>query len=512
MKKLSKLDTRFNLEMSGDTKLYMVSAKQGDKATRYVIAKLLNDGAEYVIPENAIVVVNVKKPDGKRVYNTCSASGSEVTIELTNQILAASGTAYCDVEVRTADDEQVITSASFTIEIEESMRSDSAILSSNEYTELERREKLRQEAEEHRQQNEGLRQEAEEQRQRNEASRQTAEGQRQQNEALRQEAEEQRQRNETSRQTAEGQRQQNEASRQTAERQRQQNVIQAIEDVNKASENCRKVTERAENALQSQEQLEETLHTAIEIQQSVEKDKEEIRANYGSCSTVAATAAKVVACTGFALATGSEMTVKFTVTNTAANPTLNVNGTGAKPIYYRGAAIAAGYLAANRTYIFRYNGTQYELVGDLDTNTTYSAATQSANGLMSAADKKKLDGVAEGANAYTHPNSGATAGTYRSVTVNAQGHVTGGSNPTVTVAQGGTGATTAEQARTNLGAAAASHTHSYAGSSSAGGTATKALGDSDGAQINTTYRKKSEGSIVKIQASAPSDTTALWVS
>lgn len=52
---------------------------------------------------------------------------------------------------------------------------------------------------------------------------------------------------------------------------------------------------------------------------------------------------------------------------------------------------------------------------------------------------------------YTHPNSGVTAGTYRSVTVNAQGHVTAGSNPTITVAQGGTGATTAAQARTNLG-------------------------------------------------------------
>lgn len=31
--------------------------------------------------------------------------------------------------------------------------------------------------------------------------------------------------------------------------------------------------------------------------------------------------------------------------------------------------------------------------------------------------------------AYTHPNSGVTAGTYDKVTVNAQGHVTGGSNP-----------------------------------------------------------------------------------
>lgn len=40
-----------------------------------------------------------------------------------------------------------------------------------------------------------------------------------------------------------------------------------------------------------------------------------------------------------------------------------------------------------------------------DNNTTYSAASQSAAGLMSAADKKKLDGIAAGANNYTHPNT-----------------------------------------------------------------------------------------------------------
>lgn len=91
--------------------------------------------------------------------------------------------------------------------------------------------------------------------------------------------------------------------------------------------------------------------------------------HYGSCSTAAATAEKTVACTGFTLGTGAKITVKFTVTNTAANPTLNVNGTGAKAIYYRGSAISAGYLAANRTYTFIYNGTQYELIGDINTDT-----------------------------------------------------------------------------------------------------------------------------------------------
>ena len=52
---------------------------------------------------------------------------------------------------------------------------------------------------------------------------------------------------------------------------------------------------------------------------------------------------------------------------------------------------------------------------------------------------------------YTHPNSGVNAGTYRKVTVNAQGHVTAGVAGAVPITEGGTGATNASQARTNLG-------------------------------------------------------------
>ena len=40
-----------------------------------------------------------------------------------------------------------------------------------------------------------------------------------------------------------------------------------------------------------------------------------------------------------------------------------------------------------------------------DANTTYAAATQNTNGLMTAADKKKLDGIATGANAYSLPTA-----------------------------------------------------------------------------------------------------------
>ena len=37
---------------------------------------------------------------------------------------------------------------------------------------------------------------------------------------------------------------------------------------------------------------------------------------------------------------------------------------------------------------------------------------------------------------YVHPNSGVAAGTYRSVSVNAQGHVTAGTNPTTLAGYG----------------------------------------------------------------------------
>ena len=81
-----------------------------------------------------------------------------------------------------------------------------------------------------------------------------------------------------------------------------------------------------------------------------------------------------------------------------------------------------------------------------DDNTTYAvfkAATSSAaggTGLVPApaagAQTKYLraDGTWQTPpdTKYSHPSSGVTAGTYRSVTVNAQGHVTAGSNPALT--------------------------------------------------------------------------------
>lgn len=81
------------------------------------------------------------------------------------------------------------------------------------------------------------------------------------------------------------------------------------------------------------------------------------------------------------------------------------------------------------------------------TDTTYGAATTSAAGLLSAADKTKLDSISAGANAYTHPSYTARTGkptanqtpafggtaTVSQITSDALGHVTGVTDRTIKI-------------------------------------------------------------------------------
>lgn len=85
--------------------------------------------------------------------------------------------------------------------------------------------------------------------------------------------------------------------------------------------------------------------------------------SYTTCSTGASTAAKTAALTNFVLTTGSAVRVKFTNTNTASNPTLNINSTGAKPIMKFGTT-AAGTTATSswesgEIVTFVYDGTNW---------------------------------------------------------------------------------------------------------------------------------------------------------
>ena len=83
-----------------------------------------------------------------------------------------------------------------------------------------------------------------------------------------------------------------------------------------------------------------------------------------------------------------------------------------------GTGLVPAPTAGQQTRFLRGDGTW-----QTPPNTTYSNATTSADGLMSSEDKTKLDGIASGANKYTHPSyTNRTSGLYK-ITVDATGHV-----------------------------------------------------------------------------------------
>jgi hypothetical protein len=98
--------------------------------------------------------------------------------------------------------------------------------------------------------------------------------------------------------------------------------------------------------------------------------------------------------TAFTLVKGVSVQVKFVNGNESASAIhLNVNNTGGKAIYYRGAAFANNNaIKAGSIHTFVYDGTYWQLVGDLDTdtdtkNTAGSTDTDSKIFLVGAADQ-----------------------------------------------------------------------------------------------------------------------------
>lgn len=162
--------------------------------------------------------------------------------------------------------------------------------------------------------------------------------------------------------------------------------------------------------------------------------------------------------------------------STAAHAPSNAQANVIESVQVNGSALTPSSKAVNITVPTKTS----QLTNDsgfktTDTNTTYtletpaSAANGSAKITLKGSNSTTDDVAIKGSGAttvttdasgnivinsadtkYSHPNSGVTAGTYKSVTVNAAGHVTAGTNPTTLSGYGITDA------------AAKSHTHANA--------------------------------------------------
>lgn len=114
---------------------------------------------------------------------------------------------------------------------------------------------------------------------------------------------------------------------------------------------------------------------------------------YAVCSTDAGVAEKTVTVdASFNLQIGTTIIVKFTQGNTATSPTLNINDTGAKPLYYCDASIPTTMTPSACTIMFVYSGTSYDVLGggvSVDTTQYYTKEeadthfVASTNGIVS---------------------------------------------------------------------------------------------------------------------------------
>lgn len=106
----------------------------------------------------------------------------------------------------------------------------------------------------------------------------------------------------------------------------------------------------------------------------------------------------------------SSLTVKLNSGTTEGTNMFTFNGSAAKSVNITPSAIGAS--ASGHTHDDRYyteSEIDTKLSGKSNSGHGHDAATQSAAGFMSANDKKKLDGIASGANAYTHPSTHAAS-------------------------------------------------------------------------------------------------------
>ena len=95
-------------------------------------------------------------------------------------------------------------------------------------------------------------------------------------------------------------------------------------------------------------QMTTAINTAVSGKQNAITDGAIIGLGYGVCSTAAAVAAKEATITSFLLMKNMPITIKFNSAISAANSTLNITNTGAKPLYLEGTALLPNVILPRR--------------------------------------------------------------------------------------------------------------------------------------------------------------------
>lgn len=285
---------------------------QYDDSMPILAVKLFQDGLEYQLPQNANVNIRFKKPDGTNVYNPalgCSGDRKIVYFEVTPQMAAYPGESSPVVELEKGG--LVASTSPIGITIERNPVPNDEITSTNEYKSMVRYL----------------------------------------NEAIEAAA------------SASASRSAAEISESNAKKSEDLANISKTNakdyaDSANTSKNASAVSEdHAEAAAVRAE-------AAAEAALAVVDEAVSVKYSYAVCNTAMGTQEKTISISGFVLAAGAKVTVKFSNGNSAASPTLNVSGKGAKDIYYNGAPVSKNFIKRESVHEFVYDGAHWLLEGE----------------------------------------------------------------------------------------------------------------------------------------------------
>ncbi len=113
----------------------LIRSKQLDAGSRFLNIQLLDDAAPLNLTRHT-ARFNALTPDGRYIWNDATlldAVNGVIQVELTNQTLLESGTLVADISIYDYRQRQILTTRTFEVDIQATVRNDDAVMASNEY-------------------------------------------------------------------------------------------------------------------------------------------------------------------------------------------------------------------------------------------------------------------------------------------------------------------------------------------------------------------------------------------
>ena len=245
---MRKVEHRLRLDLLRGGNQGYIRVKRGENGARRLAIALYMHSVPYMADAGTTAVFRAIKPDNTKLFNSTTITDNVVTVGLTTQTVAALGTVRCELSIYGTNNE-LLYSPQFDIIVEDYLYSDTAIESTDEYTDLtEAISKVNNIVS-----TEAARVAAENQRVANENARVSAEAERASAETARAAAE-------TARATAETERASAETTRASAESSRafSENIRKQAEKQRVSSETQRNTAETARSTAESDRRSAET--------------------------------------------------------------------------------------------------------------------------------------------------------------------------------------------------------------------------------------------------------------